>query len=108
MTRFNVNGISTRYFRLPQKKGVKRRLKPSRGNGSMGGVPSQERTLSIPTITYDHIDDSGEKKDVPFFLQEEPPGTVDGKALFLLPISSERRADGSSFLFFKQDLTLTS
>ncbi|XP_071778835.2 potassium voltage-gated channel subfamily KQT member 1 [Centroberyx gerrardi] len=57
------------------KKGTKRRLKPSRGNGSMG--VSTERALSIPQITYDHIDDSVEKKDVPFFM-EEPTGTVEG------------------------------
>lgn len=49
------------------------------------GVAS-ERAVSIPQITYDHIDDSEEKKDVSFF-QEEPRGTVDGnileRALFL-------------------------
>lgn len=49
------------------------------------GVAS-ERAVSIPQITYDHIDDSEKKKDVSFF-QEEPRGSVDGnrsKALFLL------------------------
>ncbi|XP_029992160.1 potassium voltage-gated channel subfamily KQT member 1 isoform X2 [Sphaeramia orbicularis] len=56
------------------KKGTKRRLK-SRGNGSM--PVSTERALSIPQITYDHIDDSVEKKDVSYFL-EEPRGSVDG------------------------------
>uniref|UniRef100_A0A4W6CWC4 Potassium voltage-gated channel subfamily KQT member 1 n=1 Tax=Lates calcarifer TaxID=8187 RepID=A0A4W6CWC4_LATCA len=56
------------------KKGTKRRLK-SRGNGSMG--VGSERAVSIPQITYDHIDDSVEKKDVSFFL-EEPRGTVEG------------------------------
>lgn len=40
------------------------------------GVAS-ERAVSIPQITYDHIDDSDEKKDVSFF-QEERRGTVDG------------------------------
>lgn len=40
------------------------------------GVAS-ERAVSIPQITYDHIDDSDEKKDVSFF-QEEQRGTVDG------------------------------
>lgn len=62
-----------RKLNLP-KRGTKRRLK-SRGNGSMG-VPS-ERAVSIPQITYDHIDDSMEKKDVSFFL-EEPRGAVEG------------------------------
>ncbi|XP_049430312.1 potassium voltage-gated channel subfamily KQT member 1 [Epinephelus fuscoguttatus] len=56
------------------KKGPKRRLK-SRGNGAMG--VGSERAVSIPQITYDHIDDSEEKKDVPFFL-EEPRGAVEG------------------------------
>lgn len=49
------------------------------------GVAS-ERAVSIPQITYDHIDDSEKKKDVSFF-QEEPRGSVDGnrnEALFLL------------------------
>ncbi|KAM7397025.1 hypothetical protein PAMP_020024 [Pampus punctatissimus] len=57
------------------KRGPKRRLKSPRGNGSMG--VASERALSIPQITYDHIDDSAEKKDVSFFL-EEPRGTVEG------------------------------
>lgn len=56
-----------------QKKGPKRRLKP-RGNGDMG--VASERAVSIPQITYDHIDDSEEKKDVSFF--EEPRGAVEG------------------------------
>ena len=37
------------------------------------GVAS-ERAVSIPQITYDHIDDSVDKKDVSFFM-EEPRGT---------------------------------
>nr|XP_057932383.1 potassium voltage-gated channel subfamily KQT member 1 isoform X2 [Doryrhamphus excisus] len=57
------------------KKGTKRRLKSTRGNGSIG--VSSERAVSIPQITYDHIDDSEEKKDVSFFMQE-PTGTVEG------------------------------
>lgn len=40
------------------------------------GVAS-ERAVSIPQITYDHIDDSVEKKDVSYFL-EEPRGAVEG------------------------------
>lgn len=39
------------------------------------GVAS-ERAVSIPQITYDHIDDS-EKKDVTFF-QDEQRGSVEG------------------------------
>ncbi|KAM3609241.1 uncharacterized protein V6R79_011744 [Siganus canaliculatus] len=56
------------------RRGPKRRQK-SRGNGSMG--VTSERALSIPQITYDHIDESAEKKDVSFF-QEEPRGAMDG------------------------------
>ncbi|MEQ2165772.1 hypothetical protein GOODEAATRI_020662 [Goodea atripinnis] len=56
------------------KKGTKRRLK-SKGTGSLG--VASERAVSIPQITYDHIDDSSEKKDVSFFI-EEPRGTTEG------------------------------
>ncbi|XP_035012352.1 potassium voltage-gated channel subfamily KQT member 1 isoform X2 [Hippoglossus stenolepis] len=56
------------------KRGTKRRLK-SRDNGSMR--EGSERAISIPQITYDHIDDSGEKKDATFFL-EEPRGNAEG------------------------------
>ncbi|XP_071349451.1 potassium voltage-gated channel subfamily KQT member 1 isoform X2 [Trachinotus anak] len=56
------------------KRGTKRRLK-SRGNGSMG--VASERAVSIPQITYDHIEDSVEKKDVSFF-SDEPRGSVEG------------------------------
>uniref|UniRef100_A0A3P9LE06 Potassium voltage-gated channel subfamily KQT member 1 n=1 Tax=Oryzias latipes TaxID=8090 RepID=A0A3P9LE06_ORYLA len=58
------------------KKGTKRRPK-SRGFASMG--VASERAVSIPQITYDHIDDSEEKKDMSFFLKE-PTGTVEGIA----------------------------
>lgn len=67
-----------------QKKGTKRRLK-SKGIGSMG--VASERAVSIPQITYDHIDDSEEKKDVSFFL-EEPRGTAEGRVLPKRPIFS--------------------
>ena len=53
------------------------RLK-SRRNGSMG--VASERALSIPQITYDHIDDSEEKKDVSFF-HESTRGIVEGNEL---------------------------
>jgi len=48
---------------------------------------ASERALSIPQITYDHIDDSREKKDVPFLL-EESRGTVQGNALLERPLIS--------------------
>uniref|UniRef100_A0A3Q0SVI1 Potassium voltage-gated channel subfamily KQT member 1 n=1 Tax=Amphilophus citrinellus TaxID=61819 RepID=A0A3Q0SVI1_AMPCI len=50
-----------------------------RGNGSMG--VGSERAVSIPQITYDHIEDSEEKKDVSFF-HEEPRGTVEVTRMF--------------------------
>ncbi|XP_031727077.1 potassium voltage-gated channel subfamily KQT member 1 isoform X1 [Anarrhichthys ocellatus] len=56
------------------KRGTKRRLKP-RSNCSMG--VASERAVSIPQITLDHIDDSEEKKDASFSL-EEPRGAVEG------------------------------
>uniref|UniRef100_A0AAV2KUL2 Potassium voltage-gated channel subfamily KQT member 1 n=1 Tax=Knipowitschia caucasica TaxID=637954 RepID=A0AAV2KUL2_KNICA len=58
------------------KRGTKRRFKP-RGNGSMGA--QSDRAVSIPQITYDHIDDSMEKKDGSYFLEDkEPRGPVEG------------------------------
>ncbi|XP_022052283.1 potassium voltage-gated channel subfamily KQT member 1 [Acanthochromis polyacanthus] len=72
------SGTHTRKLNI-SKKGTKRRLKP-RGNGAMG--VASERAVSIPQITYDHIDDSVEKKDVSFFL-EEPRVTVDGITMML-------------------------
>ncbi|XP_034074646.1 potassium voltage-gated channel subfamily KQT member 1 [Gymnodraco acuticeps] len=52
------------------RRGTKRRRK-SRGNGSMG--LATDKAVSIPQITYDHIDDSEEKKDVPYFRESGPP-----------------------------------
>ncbi|XP_058263543.1 potassium voltage-gated channel subfamily KQT member 1 [Hemibagrus wyckioides] len=46
----------------------RRRLKTSRDNGSLGN--SGEKALAIPQITYDHIDDKEDKREVPFFLEE--------------------------------------
>ncbi|KAF0040607.1 hypothetical protein F2P81_006505 [Scophthalmus maximus] len=62
------------------RRGTKSRLKP-RGSGSM--VVTSDRAISIPQITYDHIDDSVEKKDGSFFL-EEPSGTVEGESSVLI------------------------
>lgn len=38
---------------------------------------ASERAVSIPQITYDHIEDAGEKKDVSFF-QGGQRGAVEG------------------------------
>ncbi|CAL8260934.1 unnamed protein product [Merluccius merluccius] len=58
------------------KRGTRKRLKLTRGMSSMG--VSTERAVSIPRITYDHIEESEEKKDMSFFLAESPAGTEDG------------------------------
>ncbi|XP_063052741.1 potassium voltage-gated channel subfamily KQT member 1 [Engraulis encrasicolus] len=55
-------------FRRLSKR-YKRKFR-SRDNGSFSGG---DKRLSIPQITYDHIDDKDEKKDIPFLL-EEPTG----------------------------------
>lgn len=61
-----------------QKRNTKRRLKP-RGDAAVG--VASERAVSIPQITYNHIDDSEEKRDVSFCLvQEEQSGSVEGEA----------------------------
>ncbi|XP_042183745.1 uncharacterized protein YBL113C-like [Oncorhynchus tshawytscha] len=44
-----------------------------RDNGSMTILGA--RKMSIPQITFDHIEDNDEKKEVPFFL-EEPQGII--------------------------------
>ncbi|KAG5274046.1 hypothetical protein AALO_G00158560 [Alosa alosa] len=56
-------------FRKLSKR-YKRKLR-SRDNGSFSSAG--DKPLSIPQITYDHIDDKDEKKEMPFFL-EEPTG----------------------------------
>ncbi|XP_037398476.1 potassium voltage-gated channel subfamily KQT member 1 [Pygocentrus nattereri] len=66
----NSENSSPGNFRKLSKR-YKRRLKSTRDNGSLG--TAGEKALSIPQITYDHIDDKEDKREVPFFL-EEPPG----------------------------------
>lgn len=51
-----------------QNRRYRRRLKSTRDNGSLGN--SGEKALSIPQITYDHIEDKEDKREVPFFLEE--------------------------------------
>ncbi|KAL3061198.1 hypothetical protein OYC64_009406 [Pagothenia borchgrevinki] len=66
VTTVETDSISPNIRRLNlTRRGTKRRRK-SRGNGSMG--LATDKAVSIPQITYDHIDDSEEKKDVPYFL----------------------------------------
>nr|XP_046208522.1 potassium voltage-gated channel subfamily KQT member 1-like [Oncorhynchus gorbuscha] len=56
-----------------RNKRTKRKLKMVRDNGSMTILGA--RKMSIPQITFDHIEDNDEKKEVPFFL-EEPQGII--------------------------------
>ncbi|KAK2842549.1 hypothetical protein Q5P01_012749 [Channa striata] len=72
MVEADTTSPNFRKLNIP-KKGTKRRLK-SRANDSLGAAT--ERAVSIPQITYEHIDDS-EKKDVSYFL-EEPRGPGEG------------------------------
>ncbi|XP_073328325.1 potassium voltage-gated channel subfamily KQT member 1 isoform X2 [Pagrus major] len=84
------------------RRGPKRRLKP-RGNGSMG--VASERAVSIPQITYDHIEDAGEKKDVSFF-QGEPRGAVEGiTRMFRQPV--RRNHDNSTSIDISRANSLT-
>ncbi|TMS05898.1 Potassium voltage-gated channel subfamily KQT member 1, partial [Larimichthys crocea] len=86
----HVRSMSPMFNAQHLKRGTKRRLK-SRGNGSVG--VASERAVSIPQITYDHIDDSVEKKDVSFF-PEEPRGAIEGiTRIFRQPV---RRNLGNS------------
>lgn len=51
-----------------QNRRYRRRLKSTRDNGSLGN--SGEKALAIPQITYDHIDEKEDKREVSFFLEE--------------------------------------
>ncbi|XP_056272476.1 potassium voltage-gated channel subfamily KQT member 1 isoform X3 [Pseudoliparis swirei] len=53
------------------KKGTKRRLRPG---GSSPMRASSEKAVSIPQITYDHIDDSQEKRDASFSQEDAVEG----------------------------------
>ncbi|TNN49854.1 Potassium voltage-gated channel subfamily KQT member 1 [Liparis tanakae] len=55
------------------KKGTKRRLRP-RGSSPMRG--SSEKAVSIPQITYDHIDDSQEKRDASFSQEDAAEDSI--------------------------------
>ncbi|KAJ8411185.1 hypothetical protein AAFF_G00171910 [Aldrovandia affinis] len=59
-------------FRILSRRS-KRKPKPPRDNGLVGTINLADKALSIPQITYDHIEDREEKKEAPFFL-EEPAG----------------------------------
>ncbi|XP_026875768.2 potassium voltage-gated channel subfamily KQT member 1 [Electrophorus electricus] len=70
----NSDNSSPGNFRKLSKR-YRRRLKSMRDNGSLGSAG--EKSLSIPQITYDHIDDKEDKREEPL-LNEEPSGTLAG------------------------------
>ncbi|XP_071182450.1 potassium voltage-gated channel subfamily KQT member 1-like [Salvelinus alpinus] len=53
-----------------KSKRPKRKLKMVRDNGSL--TITGEKRMYIPQITFDHIEDEDEKKEVPLFLEEQP------------------------------------
>nr|XP_009676993.1 PREDICTED: potassium voltage-gated channel subfamily KQT member 1-like isoform X2 [Struthio camelus australis] len=58
---------------LIQTRRCKRKGKPGCGNGSAPVINPGETTLSIPQITYDHVDEQEDKKDASFYV-DEPGG----------------------------------
>ncbi|KQK84997.1 potassium voltage-gated channel subfamily KQT member 1-like protein [Amazona aestiva] len=57
-------------FLLPQARRYKRKGKLGCGNGSAPVINPGESALSVPQITYDHIDGQEDKKDVSFYIEE--------------------------------------
>ncbi|XP_075018681.1 potassium voltage-gated channel subfamily KQT member 1-like [Calonectris borealis] len=53
-----------------QARRYKRKGKLGSGNGSAPVINPGENALSIPQITYDHIDEHEDKKDVSFYIDE--------------------------------------
>ncbi|XP_035646672.1 potassium voltage-gated channel subfamily KQT member 1-like [Oncorhynchus keta] len=53
-----------------KSKRPKRKLKMVRDNGSLT-IPGEKR-MYIPQLTFDHIEDEDEKKEVPLSLEEQP------------------------------------
>ncbi|XP_043388658.1 potassium voltage-gated channel subfamily KQT member 1-like [Chelonia mydas] len=81
-----------------QCRRYKRKGKPGRDNGSTPIINPGQTALPIPQITYDHIDEREDKKDVAFYLDE--PGVrrrLEGN-------SNEMSQDNS----FTDDIDLTS
>jgi len=62
-------------FLLPQARRYKRKGKLGCGNGSAPVINPGENALSIPQITYDHVDEQEDKKDVSFYI-DEPGGNL--------------------------------
>ncbi|XP_053935171.1 potassium voltage-gated channel subfamily KQT member 1 isoform X4 [Cuculus canorus] len=53
-----------------QARRYKRKGRLGCGNGSAPVINPGENTLSVPQITYDHIDEQGDKKNVSFYIGE--------------------------------------
>ncbi|XP_074757912.1 potassium voltage-gated channel subfamily KQT member 1-like isoform X2 [Athene noctua] len=53
-----------------QARRYKRKGKIGCGNGSAPVINPGENSLSVPQITYDHIDEQEDKKDVSFYIDE--------------------------------------
>lgn len=62
-------------FLLPQARRYKRKGKLGCGTSSAPVINPGENALSIPQITYDHIDEQEDKKDVSFYI-DEPGGNL--------------------------------
>ncbi|KAI9519690.1 Potassium voltage-gated channel sub KQT member 1 [Dissostichus eleginoides] len=78
VTTVETDSISPNIRKLNLTRRGTKRGRKSRGNGSMG--LATDKAVSIPQITYDHIDDSEEKKDVPYFLGGQRDKTEDSLA----------------------------
>uniref|UniRef100_A0A8C7RAL3 Potassium voltage-gated channel subfamily KQT member 1 n=1 Tax=Oncorhynchus mykiss TaxID=8022 RepID=A0A8C7RAL3_ONCMY len=76
-----------------KSKRPKRKLKMVRDNGSLT-IPGEKR-MYIPQLTFDHIEDEDEKKEVPLFLEEQPGNwtVLDGTGFFTVV---KKKLDSSS------------
>lgn len=63
------------FLLLPQARRYKRKGKLGCGNDSAPVINPGENALSIPQITYDHIEEQEGKKDVSFYI-DEPGGNL--------------------------------
>uniref|UniRef100_A0A3Q2CE48 Potassium voltage-gated channel subfamily KQT member 1 n=1 Tax=Cyprinodon variegatus TaxID=28743 RepID=A0A3Q2CE48_CYPVA len=73
------SGFALKVQQKQRQKHFNRQIPANRKCFSLKGVAS-ERAVSIPQITYEHIDDSVEKKDVSYFIAQ-PRGTNEGKTI---------------------------
>lgn len=62
-------------FLLSQARRYRRKGKLGCGNGSAPVINPGENSLSVPQITYDHIGEQEDKKDVSFYIGE-PKGNL--------------------------------